>query len=154
MLAAPLLLAACGQQVGGAQGDAAKDGSAAAPQAPAPVAATSPAPVPAPPGHEQDGMIPARFLGVWDYVKGSCDPASDMRMDIRPREIGFYESTGQVAGTGSEGDDVLVDLVMSGEGETWTQVTRLSLSQDGERLEVSDGLKPKVPDEYPRKRCK
>ncbi|WP_271438179.1 hypothetical protein [Pontixanthobacter luteolus] len=107
----------------------------------------------APPLDELAGNIPARFQGVWDYVGGTCNPASDMRTEIKPRQILYYESLGLVAGVGSEGSDALVDLVMEGEGEQWVQVSRLSLSADGKTLSVSDGTKPKVKDEYPRKRC-
>lgn len=102
------------------------------------------------------GEIPAKYLGVWDYIGGTCDPASDMRMEIEPRKITFYESVGQVSGTGTDEGDAVVDLAMSGEGEEWVQSSRLSLVEtpDGVRLEVSDATKPKVKDEFPRKRCK
>lgn len=102
-----------------------------------------------------DGNIPAAYLGVWDAVTGTCDPASDGRMEIEPRKITYYESVGMVSGTGTDGDDAVVDLVMEGEGETWTQSTRLSLVEtaDGQRLHVTDATKPKVEDEFPRKKC-
>ena len=31
------------------------------------------------------GEIPARFHGVWDALTGTCDPASDMRVEIAKR---------------------------------------------------------------------
>lgn len=101
------------------------------------------------------GEIPARFHGVWDAVTGTCDPASDMRVEITARRIEYYESVGDVSGMGSEGDDAIADLVMEGEGETWVQPTRLSLEAmpDGERLRISDALKPESPDDPLRKRC-
>ena len=101
------------------------------------------------------GEIPARFHGVWDAVTGTCDPASDMRVEITGRRIEYYESVGDVSGMGSEGDDAIADLVMEGEGETWVQPTRLSLetTPEGERLRISDALKPESPDDLPRKRC-
>lgn len=101
------------------------------------------------------GEIPARFHGVWDAANGTCAPNSDLRVEIAARRIGFYESVGNVAGVGSEGSDAIADLVMEGEGESWVQPTRLSIENtpDGERLHLSDAVKPKVPDEYPRKRC-
>ena len=102
-----------------------------------------------------EGMIPARFQGVWDYEGGTCDRASDMRMEISGTEILFYESIGRVTGVKPEGDDVIVTLDMEGEGETWQQRTRFSLGGEGddERLSASDGDEPKVKDEYPSKRC-
>lgn len=101
------------------------------------------------------GEIPARYHGVWDYVKGSCSPESDMRMEVTARRITFYESIGDVAGMGQDGEDAIADLVMQGEGETWTQSTRLALVQvDGQtQLHVSDATKAKAIDEYPRKLC-
>jgi hypothetical protein len=101
------------------------------------------------------GEIPARFHGVWDAVTGTCDPASDMRVEITARRIEYYESVGDVSGMGNEGDDAIADLVMEGEGETWMQPTRLSLEAmpDGERLRISDALKPESPDDPLRKRC-
>lgn len=97
--------------------------------------------------------IPARYQGVWDYEKGTCDPASDMRMEIEGQRIGFYESLGTVTGTTIENGDAIVALDMEGEGETWKNTLRLSLVDNGERLHVTDGSAPKSPDEYPRKRC-
>ena len=101
------------------------------------------------------GQIPARYIGVWDYVGGTCAPESDMRMEIAPREITFYESYGAVAGVGQDGADAIADLMMEGEGETWVQVMRLSLVDvDGVmQLHTSDGTTPKQADEYPRKKC-
>ena len=101
------------------------------------------------------GEIPSRFHGVWDAANGTCEPNSDLRVEITARRIGFYESVGNVAGVGSEANDAIADLVMEGEGESWVQTTRLSIetTPEGERLHLSDAAKPKVPDDYPRKRC-
>ncbi|WP_066530829.1 hypothetical protein [Erythrobacter sp. CCH5-A1] len=147
-LAAALLpLAACGSE---------PEQQAAAPE---PVAAATPATAqtgaaPLDPDIAK-GEIPARFHGVWDAVSGTCDPASDLRVEIAARRIGFYESAGDVAGVGSEGSDAIADLVMEGEGESWVQTTRLSIetTPEGERLHLSDAAEPKVPDDNPRKRC-
>lgn len=99
------------------------------------------------------GEIPARFHGMWDAVQGDCNPASDMRMIISAREITFYESIGKVTAVGQEGTAALADLSMAGEGQTWFQSLRLSLSADGKTLETGDATKPKVKDKFPRKRC-
>ena len=99
--------------------------------------------------------IPTRFHGVWDYVEGTCALESDMRMEVSGAEIMFYESIGTVTGVAAEGDDVVVTLAMEGEGDTWEQATRLSLTGEGDaqRLETSEGESEKVADEYPSKRC-
>lgn len=99
--------------------------------------------------------IPTRFHGIWDSAEGTCDPASDLRMEISGGEILFYESVGMVTAVEPEGNDVIVTLAMEGEGETWEQQTRLSLVGEGEgqRLETSDGEQPRGTDNYPSKRC-
>ena len=104
---------------------------------------------------EPSGTIPARYRGVWDYAQGTCASNSDLRMEISAREILFYESVGQVTGVTAEGDDVIVALAMEGEGDTWDQRIRLSLtgSGAGEQLETSDGDAPPIVDDYPSKRC-
>ena len=97
--------------------------------------------------------IPNRFIGVWDYIKGTCDPASDMRLEIGQAEFGFYESHGRVTGIRNEGEATIVDLDMSGEGETWTESLRLVLKEDGTRLHVTEPQKESDEDDYPRRRC-
>ena len=71
----------------------------------------------------------------WDYVEGSCDPASDMRVEIGPKTMQFYESHGDVTGVevGSP-QDIVVSLAMEGEGETWDMARRFTLSDDGRTL--------------------
>ncbi len=123
---------------------------------PTPIASEpSPAEAPAETENALANRIPTRFQGVWDYVEGSCDPASDMRMEVSGGEILFYESIGMVTDVEEEGDDIVVGLAMEGEGETWDQDLRLSLVGSGEaqRLETSAGDGPRMPDEYPSKRC-
>lgn len=129
VLAAPLLLlAACGQQE-------------SAPEAPV----ETPIPVEpdggigdgaGPPRLATLGTIPDRFHGVWDATTGSCDPASDLRVEIGSESIEFYESVGEVMDVTEEDGRVLVDLAMQGEGETWTN--RLALSLADERLSLDD----------------
>ncbi len=86
-------------------------------------------------GSTQVAAIPAQFLGVWDHVEGDCRPSSDLRMDVRPREIEFYESLGKVARVAVEdARTALVTLDMAGEGETWQVTNRFVLNEDGTRL--------------------
>lgn len=146
-LALPLVLAACSGEPKPADEATAEATDSAAAPAPSGVA-------------EPDGMdaesatpIPAKFAGVWDGVQGSCAAESDLRMEIADKKITFYESSGIATKVEMEGEDVLVSLDMSGEGEVWKEVLRLSLSADGKTLETSDGEKPKTADDSPRKRC-
>ncbi|MCL4671751.1 MAG: hypothetical protein KJZ64_02180 [Sphingomonadaceae bacterium] len=98
-------------------------------------------------------QIPERFIGVWDYVKGTCDPASDMRLAIGQDRFEFYESVGEVKAVRNEGEATVVDLAMEGEGETWDLPLRLVLKDGGERLHVTEPVNASDTDDYPRKRC-
>ena len=98
--------------------------------------------------------IPTSFRGIWDIAGGTCNPASDLRMDIRDGEIEFYESMGKVTSIEVENPDtIVVSLAMSGEGETWDVTSRYVLSDGGAVLtpfetETNPQYKP-----IPRKRC-
>ena len=136
-----LTLAACGSESAPQPAPSEKSG-------PAPVAPATPAaPTTAP------NTIPADFLGVWDYEKGSCDPGSDMRLDIGQDRFEFYESVGAVKAVRTEGEATVVDLAMEGEGETWEQSLRLVLKNGGDRLHVTEPGNASDTDAYPRKRC-
>lgn len=106
-----------------------------------------------PPVAEAIASIPVAFLGVWDYVDGTCDPASDMRLDIGEQAIGFYESTGTVADVRDEDGTTYVDLAMSGEGETWETTLGLRLVDAGTQLMVITAEAPDDAEKYMRKRC-
>lgn len=112
-----LALAACG-------GEAKQE--AAAPE-PAP-SASSPAATASEPAPSAAATIPVRFHGVWDAETGSCDQASDLRLDIGPQTIGFYESHGTVTAVDASDPDVAsIQLAMEGEGDQWTKAMDLSL---------------------------
>lgn len=82
--------------------------------------------------------IPAAFLGVWDAETGSCDPASDLRLEIAAQTIGFYESQGTVNRVVQNPDGwTVADLAMEGEGETWDMTMSLRLSGEGEARRLS-----------------
>ena len=130
-------------------------------EAPAPDTATETAIPVEPDGGIGDGAgppagmaeaIPMRFRGVWDYVEGACDEASDLRMEISPRRIVFYESVGDVTAVDVANDNsITVQMSLSGEGETWNEELRLELESGGDRLVPTiigaDG------EAMPRKRC-
>ena len=105
-------------------------------------------------GDETTGVaqIPERFRGVWDADGGTCDPYSDMRLEIEADQVLFYESGGQVRSLQIEGDSMRLDLAMSGEGETWRSLLQFTLRDDG-TLHVVDAATPNAEDPIPRKRC-
>lgn len=139
---AALAVSACGQSDSSAvasevvveqQGDAVStDADDLSLADPAPEAVTAPA---------ATATIPASMLGVWDYENGSCNPASDLRLEITSDRLEFYESVGDITNiTVDNARNVVVALDMEGEGETWTQRTRLTLGSDGESLTAHDLL--------------
>ena len=153
LCSAMLALAACGQaeepsveteKSEDAPGDAASPSDQDRPLAdPAPDGVTARARLTA---------IPTEFRGVWDYAQGSCQPESDLRMEIEGGMITFYESMGRVTSVEREGtDEVLVALAMEGEGESWDSTLRLTLDGGDGLTATPVGDKP---DQYDnRKRC-
>ncbi|MGB3710539.1 MAG: hypothetical protein WA985_02505 [Erythrobacter sp.] len=98
------------------------------------------------------GGIPRRFHGVWDYAQGTCDPASDLRVEIEDDRITFYESLGEVDEvTVRSASEVAVELDMEGEGESWENTLLLTLSDDGETLTPRNADGSDNP--MPRTRC-
>ncbi|QYJ07794.1 hypothetical protein [Qipengyuania flava] len=106
-----------------------------------------------PPPFATADTIPEAFLGVWDYVEGTCAPESDLRVEITPKAMQFYESYGEVTSIEVEGPDrITVTLAMAGEGETWEMERVFTLSDNGETLT------PTFPDDdrfepMPLKKC-
>ncbi len=98
--------------------------------------------------------IPERFRGVWDYEGGTCDPASDLRTQISGDQIRFYESTGEVVSVELDGDKAIVELAMTGEGESWTQTSALIHSAGYDTLIFQADASAVNPDvTNNRKRC-
>jgi hypothetical protein len=150
-LIAPLLaLAACG-------GEPQQDAPAAPEPAASPAAPSAETPAPAAPAATA-AAIPARFLGVWDGEQGSCDPASDLRLDIASAAIGFYESHGTVTRIAESPDGAAtLDLAMEGEGDRWemTMTINLAGADAAERLVIQHKAQPGEPAPEPLrlKRC-
>jgi hypothetical protein len=91
-----------------------------------------------PPAPVTADIVPADYLGAWDYVEGTCDPASDLRVEIGPRSMQFYESYGEITRIVVESPrDIVVSLAMEGEGEQWQMKRRFTLSDDGNTLTPS-----------------
>jgi hypothetical protein len=101
------------------------------------------------------GEIPARFHGVWDTAGGDCNPVSITQVRITARRIEYHGAIGDVSGMGSDGEDVIADLVIGVGGQTRIEPTRLSFetTPEGERLRMSDALAPESPDDPLRQRC-
>lgn len=102
----------------------------------------------------QGPLIPASFRGVWDYEGGTCAPESDLRLDVQPAAITFYETHGDVVRVDSaEPSAVSLNLAMSGEGEEWTQSLGLRLVDAGTRLIVVNPDAPDDAENLMRARC-
>ena len=109
---------------------------------------------PAPMASVRADVVPPAFLGIWDFVEGSCDPASDLRIEIKPRSIEFYESHGDITNVTVESPEaVVLDLAMEGEGESWTMRRRFTLSNGGETL-TPTGFEDEKFEPMPLRRCK
>lgn len=102
---------------------------------------------------DNPAVIPAAYHGTWDYIEGTCARESDLRVQISASEIMFYESIGTIEGVREAGEDIVVTLAMEGEGERWQQHTRLTLSENGERLDLTDPERPDDAGSLLRKRC-
>ncbi len=124
------LLVACSQSAP----TPAQDGTRPAVTSTAPITRVPPTALPTP-----ATTIPEPFRGVWDNAGGSCNPASDLRMDVGAVSIEFYESLGIVTGVMVESpNSIVVDLAMEGEGERWTRKNHYALSADGQELTASE----------------
>ncbi len=82
--------------------------------------------------------IPAAFRGVYDKDEAACADPSEYRMEVRSDEIRFHESIGMVRKVTSLGPDrASVEADYQGEGESWTNVRELRLSDGGRTIAVS-----------------
>lgn len=125
---------------------------------PAPAETETAAPRPSPPTEAAAPAriveVPVAFQGIWDYVDGTCDPASDLRVEIAERGITFYESHGAVTALTVESPEaIVVELAMRGEGDKWTTTERFRLMDDGRTLVISGLDDDEKFDPPPRKRC-
>lgn len=109
---------------------------------PEPSATSSPTPS-ASPVPTEAAAIPPRFRGRWGLVPADCDPRRDDNkglMTVNARQLRFYESRAVPAKIERTARDaVAVTLAFSGEGQTWTERTRLTLRQNGQVLVRAGG---------------
>lgn len=155
-LAATLLAAGCSEaeEQNAVEANAAEapadDGTSAEPKAPPPgdnqigEGADSPQAGGADDGggdDDEDGLaiIPARFHGQWNGDRTACGTgASETRLRVDGDSLRFYESVGNVRRVEVEGERVIiVTAEYRGEGQTWQNERRLSLSADGNSLTVT-----------------
>lgn len=96
--------------------------------------------------------IPDQFVGVWDAVGGSCDESSEMRLEVSQQRLEFYESVGEIRSVSMEGDYPIVQMAMTGEGESWDEARRLFIDNSGYLHLTEPGSNRAVTD-TPRARC-
>ncbi|GAA0669840.1 hypothetical protein FHT00_000513 [Sphingomonas insulae] len=101
----------------------------AAVDSPVPLPTASPSPVAA---------IPAAFAGRWGMGVNDCDPTRDDAkglMTIAGSKLAFYESRGTATNIRqTQPTQITFDLPMSGEGQTWSEPTTLTLLDGGKTL--------------------
>lgn len=91
---------------------------------------------------EREGVasaIPARFRGEWTEEPSACGSGDSVtRLRIGADALRFYESIAKVREVEVVSDGVIeVTADYSGEGQTWTNQSRLSLSPEGDTLTVA-----------------
>ena len=136
MIAVPLALAACSEPADSVP-EVEKSDTIATTNTPGAAAmpANSAAPVATPTGGELAAVsIPAAYRGRWALVPADCDPSrADNKglMTVEADIIRFYESRARVRSATETAPTLLsADLAFSGEGQTWRESTRFTLSGD------------------------
>jgi hypothetical protein len=105
------------------------------------------------PAFAQRDVIPDQFLGVWAASSKSCPMPEDDLLRIGAGRVDFHERTGKVVAVHALGElRVELELEMSGEGDTWRETLKLTLSRDRRTLtDIESSEKPKY--HYSRVRC-
>ncbi len=125
-----------------------------APVAPAAPAAPDTRAAPAAPAAPaKPTAVPAAFIGEWNSDPKACSTGqNESRLRIGADRIDFYESGGPItAVTLKSPTEVAITATLSGEGETWTDVTSFRLSADGKTL--TDASVPGEESPTSRTRC-
>lgn len=151
---AGLSIAACSGPT--PESPAAQAAPAAAP-APAAVAAPAAATPAAATGADGAGgdqaTVPAAFIGEWNSDPKDCGKGhGEGTLTIEAHRIFFYESGGPIeAVTLKSPREIAIAARLTGEGETWTDVTSFRLSADGKTL--TDASVPGEAQPFVRTRC-
>ena len=83
----------------------------------------------------QDAKVPAAFQGRWAGSPALCDVAHEASLTIHEDRLDFYESRGKVlSATITSPSEVELEIELTGEGQTWREVTRFGLSEDKRTL--------------------
>jgi hypothetical protein len=155
LLTVAVALAGChrGDQSSGAdnRAEAAIDNAVASNRA---AATLNGLPVPPPKAQAVVNEIPPSFVGRWGMTKADCDPDSMAvkgLLTITPDALKFWESKGRVQRIVHHSPyDISLDLDMTGEGQSWTNTTRLTLDAATTVLIRTEAGKP---DHYRYQRC-
>ncbi|HEU5211090.1 MAG TPA: hypothetical protein VFU06_16960 [Longimicrobiales bacterium] len=85
--------------------------------------------------------IPAAFRGEWNGDRSDCGTGNSVtRLRISADRLRFYESVATVRDVKVESDRVItVTADYEGEGQTWQETRRFSLSADGNSLTATNG---------------
>lgn len=135
LLAAALCLAACSPQTSTTTDSA----SASVSESEAtPVTVSSATPV----SSAAIATLPASFVGKWDEGPKPCSTAyrSQMQLDVDATKMSFFESGGTVKSVKvNSPTDIVAEVAMAGEGDTWTSTMHMVLSDDGKTLTIDEG---------------
>ncbi len=86
--------------------------------------------------------LPAGFVGKWDEGPKPCNTEyrSQMQLDIAATQMSFFESGGTVKSVKiNSPTDIVAEVAMAGEGETWTSKMHMVLTDDGKTLTIDEG---------------
>ena len=86
--------------------------------------------------------LPSGFVGKWDEGPKPCGTSyrSQMQLDIAATEMSFFESGGTVKSVKvTSPTDIVAEVAMAGEGDTWTSTMHMVLTDDGKTLTIDEG---------------
>jgi len=127
-----------------------------------PAAPPAPATAPAPAkgadasgagGSSDLSAVPAGFIGEWNSDPKDCGKGhGEGSLTIEAHRIFFYESGGPIDAVTQKAPNLIqIAAKLTGEGETWTDVTTFRLSADGKTL--TDASVPGEASPMTRTRC-
>jgi len=84
--------------------------------------------------------IPATFQGRWSRSAATCGkPGDDMRLAVAAGSLTFYESVGKVTAVKAiTADRIDASVDYQGEGEKWSDVAAMRLSDEGRTLTIGN----------------
>jgi hypothetical protein len=86
--------------------------------------------------------LPAAFVGKWDAPPKPCSTEyrAEMQLDITATGLSFFESGGNFKSVKvNSPTDVVAQVSMSGEGETWESAMHMVLTDKGNTLTIDEG---------------